>query len=38
MESGSRSVPTSVKVFGILHTVFGSFGLVTSPFNFLNLD
>jgi hypothetical protein len=33
-----RPIPVAVKVFGILHTVFGSFGLVTAPFGFLNMD
>ncbi|OLP15496.1 hypothetical protein BST81_25895 [Leptolyngbya sp. 'hensonii'] len=30
-----QSVPVSVKVFGILNTIFGSFGVVTSPFTLL---
>jgi hypothetical protein len=32
----SRSVPVVVKVFGLLHIIFGSFGLVAAPFGFLN--
>jgi hypothetical protein len=34
----SQTVPSSVKVFGILNIVFGSFGLVTSPLGLLSLD
>ncbi|NJO52413.1 MAG: hypothetical protein HC840_26825 [Leptolyngbyaceae cyanobacterium RM2_2_4] len=33
-----QTVPSSVKVFGILNIVFGSFGLVTSPLGLLNLN
>ncbi|MBD1866382.1 hypothetical protein H6F88_26940 [Oculatella sp. FACHB-28] len=33
-----QTVPSSVKVFGILNIVFGSFGLVTSPLGLLSLD
>lgn len=34
----SQSVPGSVKIFGILNVVFGSFGLVTTPFSLTKLD
>jgi hypothetical protein len=33
-----QTVPGSVKVFGILNIVFGSFGLVTSPLGLVSLD
>ncbi len=34
----SRSAPVVVKVFGILHLIFGSLSLVTAPIGFLNRD
>ncbi len=37
MEEG-RSIPTSVTVFGILNTIFGTFGLVTSPLSLARLN
>lgn len=36
--TGNKSVPTSVKIFGILHIVFASFSLVTSPLGIANLE
>lgn len=36
--SESRAVPTSVKVFGILHIIFGSFSLVTGLAGLGSLD
>jgi hypothetical protein len=34
----SNNVPTPAKVFGILHCVFGGWGLAVSPLNFLGLE
>lgn len=33
----TAKLPTAAKVFGILHCVFGGFGLVVSPINFFTI-